>query len=434
MESMTLIFLIFVVAFLVLLFSGWAIAFGIATASILAYIFVAGSGGLGNFPVLSYNAMFSYNMLALPFFILMGELLIQGGVASKLYDSVVPLMERIPGGLLHTNIVANVLLGACCGSTIAATTAISSVAIPELTKRGYAKEICFGSLASAGCLAALIPPSVGLIIFASITTVSLGQLFIAGIIPGLILAACFSLVVAVWVRVRPRIVPRRKKEVMSLGAALFFALKNLWPLLFLIVLVLGVIYLGIGTPTEAGSFGAIGALVLGYRKLDRKTIMKAMLGTCHISGALLLIIAMASVYGFALNALGLRTLLISLLSALPGGPIMKVYIIFFMMLLLGMFIDSASVIVITTPILLPFAVSLGFEPVWVGIYIILAVELGNITPPVGLTLFAVQVVSKNPVSTVAEGCFPFWASFFLAVSVITVFPAVVTWLPSTGLA
>ena len=147
MESSILVFSFFVVVFLVLLFSGWLIAFAMAAASILAYIFVAGGGAIGNFAVLNYNAMLNYDLLALPIFILMGELLIQGGVAGKLYDSVVPLMERFPGGLIHTNVVANVILGACTGSTIAATSAMSTVAIPELSKRGYAKGICYGSLA-----------------------------------------------------------------------------------------------------------------------------------------------------------------------------------------------------------------------------------------------------------------------------------------------
>lgn len=433
MESALSLFLVFVVAFLVFLFSGWLIAFAVAGATILAYVFVAGGGALGNFAVHTYNAMLNYDLLALPVFILMGELLIQGGVAARLYDSVLPLMERIPGGLVHTTIAANVILGACTGSTIAATTAMSTVTIPELKKRGYAKEICYGSLASAGCLACLIPPSVGMILFASITTVSLGRLFIAGIIPGLILAAALSLVVAVWVKVQPHIAPSSSQKIMPFGMALTFALRNLWPLLILIFLVLGAIYLGIGTPTEAGCYGVLGALVLGYKRLDRGALKTALFGSAQISGALLLVIAIASAYGFALNALGLRQWLLALLDRLPGGPFIQMYIIWFIYLILGMFLDSASVIVITTPICLPFAVNLGYDPVWFGIFLMLAVELGNITPPVGVTLFAVQVVSKDSLDIIAKGALPFWISFFLAMTLLTLFPGIVTWLPSTGL-
>jgi C4-dicarboxylate transporter DctM subunit len=432
MESQILLVLIFGVAFLLFLFSGWLIAFAMATASVLAYVLMVGGGAIGNVAVHTYNAMFNYDLLALPIFILMGELLIQGGVAGKLYDSVVPLMERIPGGLIHTNIIANVILGACTGSSIAATTAMSTVAVPELNRRGYDKGICYGSLASAGCLACLIPPSVGMILFASITTESLGKLFIAGIIPGLILAAAFSLVVCIWVKLQPNIVPTPPQRLMPMGAAVVFALKNLWPILILIFVVLGAIYFGVGTATEAGCYGILGALVLGYKRTNRETIKRALLGTVQISGGLLIIIAMASVYGFALNALGLRQLLVSLLGRLPGGPFMKMYLVWLMLLVLGMFIDSASIIVITTPIFLPFAMGLGYDRIWFGVFMMLAVELGNITPPVGVTLFAVQAVAKEQLDIVAKGSLPFWASFFIAMTICTYFPSIVTWLPRLG--
>ncbi len=432
MESPALLISFFVGAFLLCLVAGWPIAFGMATASILAYVFIAGGGALGNFAVLSYNAMFNYDLIALPVFILMGELLIKGGVAAVLYESVVPLMERFPGGLIHTNVVANVILGACTGSTMAATTAMSTVAVPELMKRGYRKEICYGSLASAGCLACLIPPSVGMILFSSISTVSLGTLFIAGIVPGLLLAASFSLVIIVWVKARPTITPPPPKELMPLGKAVAFALRHMWSLLMLIGIVLGSIYLGIATATESGCYGIAGALILG-KKLTRESIKEALLSSSRISGSLLFIIAMASVYGFALNALGLREGLVQILHRMPGGPITQMWIVWMILLLLGMFIDSASIIVITTPILLPFATSLGFDPVWFGIYLMLACELGNITPPVGLTLFAVQGATGDRFDIIAKGCLPFWASYFITLIPVTLFPAVVTWLPSTGL-
>jgi len=430
MESVSLLLLIFVVSFLVLLFLGWPIAFAIATASILAYIFLAGGSVLGSFAIFSYNAMFNYGLLALPIYILMGEILIQGGVAGDLYDAVTPLMERIPGGLIHTNIAANVILGACCGSTVAATSAMSTVAIPELMKRGYAKEICYGSLASAGCLSCLIPPSVGMILFCSITTVSLGKLFIAGIIPGLILAACFSLVSAIWIKFQPNIAPRIPKKVIPLGMAVLFALKKLWPLLILIIVVLGTIYLGVATPTESGCYGVVGAIMLSAlnKKLNLKTINAMLINTAKVSVSILFIIAMASVYGYALNALGLKQLLLHLLENLQGGAITKIYIIWLVYLLLGMFLDSAAVIVLTTPILLPFAISLGFEPIWFGIFLMLAVQLGNITPPIGVTLFAVQAITKDRIAIISKGCLPYWVSFFLASSLITFFPSLATWL------
>lgn len=432
MESAFLLLFIFVGLFLVLLFLGWPIAFGIATASILAYIFLAGGSVLGVFAIFSYNAMFNYGLLALPIFILMGEILIQGGIAGDLYDAVTPLMERIPGGLIHTNIAANVILGACCGSTVAATSAMSTVAVPELMKRGYAKKICYGSLASAGCLSCLIPPSVGMILFASITTVSLGKLFIAGIIPGLILAACFSLISAIWIKLQPNMAPSIPKKVMPIGMAVFFAIKRLWPLLILISVVLGTIYFGVATPTESGCYGVVGALVLSAfnKKLSLKTIKAMLINSTKVSVAILFIIAMASVYGYAINTLGMKQLLLRLLESMQGGTITKMYILWLVYLFLGMFLDSAAVIVLTTPILLPFTVSLGFDPVWFGIFLMLTTQLGNITPPVGVTLFAVQAVTGEGISVVSKGCFPYWVSFLLATSFLIFFPGLATWLTS----
>jgi len=435
MGSGILIFLIFIVLFFLLLFSGWPIAFSIATATIVSYIVISGGSVLGNFAVLTYNIMFNYNLLALPIFILMGEILIHGGIASNLYDALSPLMNRFRGGLIYSTILGNLILGACCGSTIAATSAMSTVAVPELLKRGYKKSIIYGSLASAGNLSALIPPSVGMILFCSITTVSLGKLFIAGIIPGIILAILFSIVSFFWIIKNPKIVPEATTDNVSIKKGIFLAIKNLWHVGLLIALVLGIIYFGIGTPTEAGCYGVIGGLLISYlnKKMNLKKIKIMLIDTGKISGALLFIIAMASVYGFALNALGLKTFIYNILIGLPGGPIIKMYYILFILLIMGMFIDVSGVIVITTPILLPIAISLGYDPLWFGVFLMLATTLGNITPPVGVTLYAVQSITNDKLEVIANGCLPYWFSFFVTITIIVYFPFFVQWLPSIGL-
>lgn len=434
MISGFVIFLIFIMLFFILLFSGWPIAFSLAAATIVSYIFISGGSVLGNFAVLTYNTMFNYNLLALPIFILMGEILIYGGISSGLYDALSPLMERFRGGLIYTTILANLILGACCGSSVAATTSMSAVAIPELSKRGYEKGIIYGSLASAGCLSTLIPPSVGMILFCSVTTVSLGQLFIAGIIPGIILALFFSIISYFWMIINPKIVPKVTTENINIFKAILLTFKKLWSIALLIVIVLGVIYFGIGTPTEAGCYGVIGALIiaLSNKKMNLEKIKFIFNDTGRISASLLTIIAMASVYGFALNALGLKDVVVNFLLSIPGSPILKMLFIWFIFLIMGMFIDSAGVIVITTPIFLPIAVSLGYDPLWYGIFTILAVDIGNITPPVGLTLFAVQAVSKDKLEIISRGCLPYWVAFFLASTMIIFFPILATWLPSLG--
>jgi len=432
MGSIYVLLLIFVATFLIFLFSGWPIAFGLASASIIAYVVISGGSAFGNFVILTYRSMFNYNLLALPIFVFMGQILIKGGVVTKLYDSLLPLMERFTGSLIYTNIGANVILGACSGSTIAATTAISTIAIPELKKRGFSKFISYGSLASAGCIAAIIPPSIGMIIYCSITTVSLGKLFVAGIIPGLLLALCLAFVTYLWIKISPNIAPPIPKKIMPLLTAISYAFKNLWPLFILIFVVLGVIYFGIATAAESGCYGIFGAMIIAYfnKKLNLKMILTTALSTTKISAALLLIIAVASVYGYAINMLGFRQSMLIFLENLPEAIITKMFILWVILLFLGMFLDSASILIIITPIFLPFVTSIGMDPVWFGIFILLASELGNITPPVGLTLYAVQVVSKEPLDVIAKGCLPYWVSYFMAQALIIFFPILVLWLPS----
>lgn len=428
------VFLIFILLFFILLFLKWPIAFSLATATIVSYIFISGGKVFGNFAILTYNAMFNYNLLALPIFILMGEILIYGGIASGLYDSLSPLMERFRGGLIHTTIVGNLILGACCGSNVAATTAMSTVAIPELTKRGYGKSIIYGSLASAGCLSSLIPPSISMILYSSVTTVSLGQLFIAGIIPGIILASFFSMVSYFWMVIDPNMVPKVTTDNIPLFAAMFLAIKKLWSIIILILIVLGTIYLGVGTPTEAGCFGVIGALIIAFsnKQMNLEKLKIIIYDSGKVSAALLTIIAGATVYGYALNALGFKELIVNALLNMPGGPILKIFYIWTILLVMGMFVDAGGIIVITTPIFLPIAVYYGFSPLWLGIFMILCTNLGNITPPVGLTIFSVQAVSGDDLYVIARGCLPYWISFALATATLTFFPILASWLPSLG--
>jgi len=433
MDSMALSLVIFLGCFIVFLFSGWLIAFSIGASSLLAYFFISGGSTIINFAYLSYNATINYSLLALPLFILMGELMIQGGIAKALYSAVSPLMARVRGGLIYVNILANTILGACCGSTIAATSAVSTVAIPELAKRGYAKGISYGSLASAGNLAALIPPSIGLILYAAITDTSLGELFLAGILPGLVLAGAFMFVSRIWIKLDSKIVPPGEKNPMPVGRSIGFAISKLWPLLILIVIVLGSIYLGFATPTEAGAYGVIGAIILGIGKLNLETFKISLVDTVEASVPLLFIIAMASVYGYALNSLGLKSWVTTLLGGLIGPASMKMFFIWFLLLLLGMFLDAGSAMVLTTPILLPFAVSLGYDPVWYGIWLSLAIELGNITPPVGLTIYAVQAISEDRLDIIAKGALPFWISFVIVQLLITFFPGIALLIPNIAM-
>jgi len=432
MDSMVWIAALFFGGLLLLLFMGLPIYLVLATTAMLAYLIFAKEAVITAFPLLCYSGIKSYTLLALAFFILMGELMVEGKVADVLYDAITPVVVRIRGGLIYVNILANTLFGAISGSTIAATSATSAVAIPQLQKRGYAKGISYGSLASAGCLASLIPPSLGLILYAAITNTSVGELFIGGIVPGLILTSTLAMVTFVWIRISPQIVPEVEKSQVPLGGALLHAIKALWPIAILVFIVLGSIYFGWATPTEAGTYGVFGALIVGAKRLTLSRIRTGFVNSVRVAASLIIIIGIAEVYGYALNLLGLKNAIVGLLAGLPGIPPVKMFFIWLMLLVLGMFLDSGSAIVITTPVLLPFAVSLGYDPIWYGVWLILAVELGNITPPVGLTMFAVQSVSGDRVDIIAKGSLPYWISYLFAQLPVTFFPGIVVWLFKMG--
>jgi len=424
MDSLGLVALIFGAFFVIFLFSGWLIAFSIAASSMLAYLLICGGSTITNFALLGYNAMTNYNFLALPLFILMGELMIQGGIARKLYNSVVPLAGRVRGGLIYVNVLANTIFGACCGSTVAATSAISAVAIPEVTKRGYSKGISYGSLAAAGNLAGLIPPSVGLIVYSAISNTSLSELFVAGIVPGLILAGTLMLVTTIWIKFDSKVVPPRLENPLRLAKAVPFAICRLWSVALMIGAVLGSIYTGFATPTEAGTYGVVGAFILGIagKELNLEKFKITLVDTIRAAVPILFIIAMAAIYGFALSYLGLKSYLLELLQGFSGPAWLQMFFIWLMLLVLGMFLDGGSIFILTTPIFLPFAMSLGYHPVWYGVWLEMAVDLGNITPPVGVTLYAVQSISRDKLEIIARGALPFWISFAMSQALLTLFP------------
>jgi len=427
-----LILLIFVGALFFLLFSGWWVFFTLGAISILAYVLLAG-GVVGNLPRLMFNTIDSYYLLALPLFVFMGTILTEGGLAERLFDAITPFTAFLRGGLIHAAVLANTVLGACCGSTVAATSSISAVAIPEMSKRGYAKTISYGSLASSGLLAGLIPPSIPLIVIAILSDESIAKLFIAGIIPGLLLASTISLVTVVLTTIRPELAPSSAADRARISARTILPLLGkTGPALILVAIVIGSIYMGMATPTEASSMGVVGALAISARRLNVRKIHTSAIDAIRVSGSIVILLGVAAVYGYALHYLGLGEWIQDFLAGLPGGPMTKMYCLIPVYLVLGMFLDAASLTVIIVPILLPFVKSLGLSPLWFGVWSVVNTELGCITPPVGLTLYAVQATSRDKLETIAKGALPYWISFLIVIVLIMQWPALVLWLPELG--
>ncbi|CAN5649568.1 TRAP transporter large permease subunit [soil metagenome] len=376
-----------------------------------------------------WNSTNSYTLVALPLFIFMGELLLRTRVAKRMFDGLAPWLGALPGGLLHVNVVACALFAAVSGSSVATTATVGKITIPELLARGYGERLVVGSLAGAGTLGFLIPPSIVLVIYGILAQVSIGQLFIAGILPGLLLAAGFMLYLAAVGYARPDLAPRQEER-YSRGQRLR-GLLDLAPVTVLIVAVLGTIYLGLATPTESAAIGVVGAALLGlvYRTLSLQGFLEAVSGTVRTTSMIGLIIAAAALLSTAMGYIGIPRALTQWIGSLALSPYLLIAALALLYILLGLFLDGISMIVVTLPITLPLITAAGFEPLWFGIFLVLMVETAQITPPVGLNLFVIQGISGRSITFVARAAAPFFFILLGVTALVTAFPEIVAYLP-----
>lgn len=377
-----------------------------------------------------WNSMNSWALTALPLFILMGEILFRTAISTRLLNGLAPWLSHIPGRLLHINVFACSLFAAVSGSSAATTATVGKITLDELSKRGYDRSLAIGSLAGAGTLGFLIPPSLIMIIYGVLSDSSIGKLFIAGVIPGLMLATLYTIYILIRAKLNPEIVPD-SHETYSWTDKIN-ALKELLPVLSLVIAVLGGIYIGLTTPTEAAAIGVVGALVLAaaYRSLNldnfRESLLSAVQTTCMIcliiSGAAFL----SQVVGFTGIARGISTWI----AGLNASPYVLLFVLGIMYLILGMILDGISIVVMTLPIVLPIIITAGFDPLWFGIFLVIMVELSQITPPVGFSLFVIQGIAHEPVGNIIKATVPFFLIMILMVIIIALFPDLVLYLPN----
>lgn len=380
----------------------------------------------------AHSSLNSFTLTAVPIFLLMAEIISRGGAGKILYDGVSPLVEDfLPGGLIHANIVACAIFGGVCGSQIGDAAAIGSIAVPELKQRGYNMPFAAASLAAAGPLASIIPPSLGFIIFGAVTGVSVGKLFIAGIIPGIILTGLYMLATVLSVAVAPGLAPRSKEKKLRFA-------RHIWPLAKItpiILLALGMayaIYGGIATPTEVGMVGAIGAMVIsaGYRQLSWRMFVEVLGATVRTTGIVLFLYVGASIYATSLAHVGLATLIGDAFGRLPVSPLVIGCVMLLLYILLGMFIDGISLVVVVVPITFPTLMMAGFDPLQIGVFVVLMGAIGAITPPVGLTLYVLQAISGIELLSIAKASIPFMIAIAVATILCLLFPTLSNWLPS----
>ena len=380
---------------------------------------------------ISWNSNNEFLLVAIPLFILLGEVLLRAGLAEKMYQSMSLWLSWLPGGLMHANIGASTLFSATSGSSVATSATVGTVAIPQIKKHGYKESLFLGSLAAGGTLGILIPPSINLVLYGVLTNSSVPKLYLAGIIPGFMLAGMFILIIIIACVLKPE---WGGKKIYASWGERFRSLVNLLPPLGIFFLVVGSIYAGLATPTEAAALGVFGALVLAafYRRLSLNMLHEAIEGTMKSTAMIMLIVIAAAFLNFVMSATGLTNAITDFIGGLglSAGWMLLVLVIFY--LVLGCFMETLSMMITTIPIVTPVMIGLGYDPVWLGIMIIILVEAALITPPVGMNLFVVQSLRKSgSMNDVIVGSLPFVAAMFVMLLLLSLFPAIAMWMPTT---
>jgi tripartite ATP-independent transporter DctM subunit len=375
----------------------------------------------------------SWTLAALPMFVWMGEILFRTRLSEEMFKGLSPWLGWLPGRLMHVNIFGCAIFAAVCGSSAATVATIGKVALPELAKRGYDEKTSVGSLCGAGTLGLLIPPSIIMIVYAVAAEVSILKMFLAGVFPGALLVTLFSGYIIVWALLNPGKTPTAVEE-MTFGERVRRA-KNLIPCLVLIFFIMGVMFTGVATATEAAAFGVLGALAIAWWSgtLTRASFLTSLMGATRLSCMILFILAGASMLSSCMAFTGIPRALAEWVAASQFSPHMLILVLAAIYLLLGMAIDGISMIVLTTSIVLPMIEAAGFDLIWFGIFIVILVEIAQITPPVGFNPFVQQTMARREANYVARAALPFFAMMLLAIVIVSAFPAIATWLPDAVL-
>ncbi len=373
----------------------------------------------------------SSSLIAIPFFVLLGEILVRSGIAHSTYSALDRWVSWLPGGLVHANIATATMFSATSGSSVATAASVSTVAMPQAKALGYDPRLFSGAIAAGGTLGIMIPPSINLIVYGFLTQSSIPQLFLAGLVPGILLALGFMLVTVVVCVIKPSLGGQRRH--FTWGERLR-SLKDLLPILLLFAAIIGSIYYGIATPTEAAAVGVGGSVLIAWSfgQFTWNMVTQSVVGTVKITSMIMLIIIGASFLNFTLASAGLGGKLDAFLSGMGLTPLMTLLVIVLMYVILGMFIETLSLMVVTIPIVVPLIAQLGFNVVWFGILMIVLVEMALITPPVGLNLYVVQSArGEGRIGEVMLGAIPYVLIMFVMVGLLIAFPQLALWLPAS---
>ncbi|MBI3993449.1 MAG: TRAP transporter large permease [Candidatus Lambdaproteobacteria bacterium] len=415
---------------LVMLFAGVWVAIALGTAGFVGLYDILGYDRviriLGN---LAWDQTTNYVLIAVPLFIFMGEILFQAGIMDRVYGAASRIFRALPGGLLQTNIAASTLFAACSGSSVASAATIGAVGYPQIRSRGYNKPLALGSIAAGGTLGILIPPSILFIIYGSLAEVSIGQLFLAGVLPGLILAVLFAIYIAVRVRIDPALAPKEEGVRVS---EMLFAVLDLWQMHILAIVVLGGIYAGVASPTEVAGLGAFLALVFAAieRRLTLQAVITAGINSVRQTCMILFIVMTAKLLALTLVYFQVPTMLVDFTNSVGASRLQVLVAVCVLYVIMGMFFDGLSMMVITIPFVVPVVQAFQVDLIWLGVLVCILIEIGLLTPPVGINLFVLQGATGEPFKDIAGGSLPFVALQGVGVVLLFLFPSLALYLPS----
>jgi len=431
--SLGLLIIIIVAILFLLLASGLYIGISLAGVGIIGFEFLANCGEWVASTL--YNSVNSFVLTAIPFFLFMGQIVLCSGLSARLYKGVSQWTRVFPGGLLHSNILSCSIFAAISGSSPATAATIGTVAYPELKKRGYSPSLTIGSLAAGGTLGILIPPSINMIVYGAFVGSSVGRLFIAGVVPGIILSFAFMAIIYFLCIKNKSLAPIPEKiRLTSYLWDAVLALKDVWPFFLLIVLIIGSIYGGIMTATEAAAVSCFLSILLGILvgKLNLRILIDSALASLKVTGMVLLLFVGANLLGNALSALRIPAQLSKIVAATDLGSFEIWFLVVLLYLILGCFMDTLAMMLVTLPVTYPLIVTIcGFDPIWFGIQLVLLCEIGMITPPVGLNFFVLQGIAPEvPQREILIGILPFLIILLIFVIFLTFFPQVALFLPT----
>lgn len=422
--------LVFALMFSALLL-GAHLGLAMSAAAIFGTTMIIGTdGALALAGISVFESAQSFELSVIPLFVLMGVFAAKSGISTDLFSAFNVWLRRRRGGLAHASIAACAAFGAVCGSSLATAATMGKVALPEMKRYGYSGKLATGSVAAGGTIGILIPPSVIMLIYGILTETSIGDLFIAGIIPGILLTLLFMATVVLVTRTDPRVAPLSTES--AAGGSARSALSKVWATLALFALVIGGIYSGFFSPTEASGIGAVGALFIGVmlRRLTPSTIGECLLETVQTTSMIFLILIGAILFSAFISLSGTPALLGEWITGLSLSPLMTIILIVVIYLILGAFLDTLAMIILSIPIFFPIITDLGYDPVWFGVLVVIAVELALITPPLGINVFVIKGLADDvTLLEVFKGVLPFCIALLLLIALVIAFPGLATFLP-----